>query len=110
MLEYRIDARRLDPHGSEATCKEALLILDTDPNGRRDAFNPAELFLASVVWSDYHADQQPRPDVIAGADTPGWEELSATCSSCSSGLKRESTPREPRFLTISAHRCAASAL
>ncbi len=49
MLEYRVNARRLDPHGSEATCKEARLILDTDPNGRPDAFNPAELFLAAVA-------------------------------------------------------------
>lgn len=49
MLEYRVNARRLDPHGSEAQCKEARLILDTDPNGRPDAFNPAELFLAAVA-------------------------------------------------------------
>jgi uncharacterized OsmC-like protein len=49
MLEYRINARRLDSHGSEATCKDARLILDTDPKGRPDAFNPAELFLAAVA-------------------------------------------------------------
>lgn len=49
MLEYRVNARRLDPHGSEAACKEARLILDTDPKGRPDAFNPAELFLAAVA-------------------------------------------------------------
>jgi len=49
MLEYRINARRLDSHGSEATCKDARLILDTDRNGRPDAFNPAELFLAAVA-------------------------------------------------------------
>ena len=49
MLEYRVNARRLDAHGSEANCKEARLILDTDPNGRPDAFNPAELFLAAVA-------------------------------------------------------------
>ncbi|MBW4053098.1 MAG: OsmC family protein [Proteobacteria bacterium] len=49
MLEYHVNARRLDPHGSEATCKEARLILDTDPNGRPDAFNPAELFLAAIA-------------------------------------------------------------
>jgi uncharacterized OsmC-like protein len=49
MLEYRITARRLDAHGSEATCKSARLDLDTDPNGRPDAFNPAELLLAAVA-------------------------------------------------------------
>ena len=49
MLEYRITARRLDAHGSEATCKAARLGLDTDPKGRLDAFNPAELLLAAVV-------------------------------------------------------------
>jgi uncharacterized OsmC-like protein len=49
MLEYRVSARRLDAHGSEARTKEATLTLDTDVNGRPDAFNPAELFLASIA-------------------------------------------------------------
>jgi uncharacterized OsmC-like protein len=49
MLEYRITARRLDAHGSEATCKAARLDLDTDPKGRLDTFNPAELLLAAVA-------------------------------------------------------------
>lgn len=49
MLEYRVSARRLDAHGSEATTKEAALTLDTDMKGRPDAFNPAELFLASIA-------------------------------------------------------------
>lgn len=49
MLEYRVEAIRLDAHGSVATCKEAELVLDTDVSGRRDAFNPAELLLAAVA-------------------------------------------------------------
>jgi uncharacterized OsmC-like protein len=49
MLEYRVSARRLDAHGSEAHTKEATLVLDTDMKGRPDAFNPAELFLASIA-------------------------------------------------------------
>lgn len=49
MLEYRVSARRNDAHGSEATTKDARLTLDTDVNGRPDAFNPAELFLASIA-------------------------------------------------------------
>lgn len=49
MLEYRVSARRLDAHGSEARTKEATLTLDTDMKGRPDAFNPAELFLASIA-------------------------------------------------------------
>lgn len=49
MLEYRVSARRLDAHGSEATTKDARLTLDTDMKGRADAFNPAELFLASIA-------------------------------------------------------------
>ena len=49
MLEYRVKATRLDHHGSLATCKEAEVVLDTDVNGRPDAFNPAELFLASIA-------------------------------------------------------------
>lgn len=49
MLEYHVSARRQGPHGSLATCKEAEIVLDTDVNGRPDAFNPAELFLASIA-------------------------------------------------------------
>jgi uncharacterized OsmC-like protein len=49
MLEYRVSARRIDAHGSVATTKEAEVVLDTDIGGRPDAFNPAELFLASIA-------------------------------------------------------------
>lgn len=49
MLEYKVSARRIDNHGSEATTKEARIVLDTDMAGRADAFNPAELLLASLA-------------------------------------------------------------
>jgi uncharacterized OsmC-like protein len=49
MLEYHVTARRIDAHGSEASTKQASLTLDTDMQGRVDAFNPAELFLASIA-------------------------------------------------------------
>ncbi|MDP2122565.1 MAG: OsmC family protein [Hoeflea sp.] len=49
MLEYRVSARRIDSHGSEATTKDATIILDTDMAGRADAFNPAEMLLASLA-------------------------------------------------------------
>lgn len=49
ILEYRVSARRLDAHGGQASTKQAELALDTDPAGRTDAFNPAELLLASVA-------------------------------------------------------------
>jgi uncharacterized OsmC-like protein len=49
MLEYDVVAKRLDSHGSAALCKEAEIILDTDVNGRVNAFNPAELLLAAVA-------------------------------------------------------------
>lgn len=49
MLEYRVSAHRIDSHSSEAFTKEATVVLDTDVNGRLDAFNPAELLLASVA-------------------------------------------------------------
>jgi uncharacterized OsmC-like protein len=49
ILEYAVQARRIDAHGSEATTKDAKLTLDTDVKGRPDAFNPAELFLASIA-------------------------------------------------------------
>jgi len=48
MLEYHVTARRLDGHGSLVTAKEASLIADTDPAGRPDAMNPAELLLAAL--------------------------------------------------------------
>ena len=49
MLEYDVVATRTDPHGSVARCKDAQIALDTNVNGRADAFNPAELLLAAVA-------------------------------------------------------------
>ena len=49
MLEYYVVAKRQDAHGSSARCKDAEITLDTDVKGRPDAFNPAELFLASIA-------------------------------------------------------------
>ena len=49
MLEYSVRARRRDAHTSVAACKQAELVMDTDPAGREDAFNPAELLLAAVA-------------------------------------------------------------
>jgi uncharacterized OsmC-like protein len=49
VLEYRVTATRIDGHGSLAATKDAQISLDTDVKGRLDAFNPAELFLASVA-------------------------------------------------------------
>lgn len=49
MLEYNVTAKRVDAHGSTASCKSAQIVLDTDVNGRTDAFNPAELFLAAIA-------------------------------------------------------------
>jgi len=49
MLEDRVDARRVDAHGSLVRCKDAEIVLDTDVSGRRDAFNPAALLLAALA-------------------------------------------------------------
>lgn len=49
MQDYRVEARRIDAHGGLATTKDAQIVLDTDVKGRPDAFNPAELFLASIA-------------------------------------------------------------
>lgn len=49
MLEYTVRARRLDGHGSEVSAKEARLVVDTDPAGRADALNPAELLLGALA-------------------------------------------------------------
>ncbi len=49
MLEYDVVATRQDAHGSIACCKSAEVLLDTDVNGRSDAFNPAEMLLAAIA-------------------------------------------------------------
>lgn len=49
MQEYRVSALRRDAHGSTASCKDAVIELDTDVKGRPDAFNPAELLLAALA-------------------------------------------------------------
>lgn len=48
MQSYSVRTHRIDRHGSEAECKAARITLDTDTTGRDDAFNPAELLLASL--------------------------------------------------------------
>ncbi len=47
-LVFKVHAQRKDAHGSEAHCKSASLVIDTDLAGRPDAFNPAELLLAAL--------------------------------------------------------------
>lgn len=49
MLTYKVAARRVDAHASLALTKSANISLDTDPAGREDAFNPAELMLAALA-------------------------------------------------------------
>ena len=49
MLNYSVEARRVDAHGGLARTKAAEIVLDTDLAGRPDAFNPAELLLAAVA-------------------------------------------------------------
>lgn len=48
-MEYRVQARRIDAHGSIAVAKEAEVVLDTDLAGRRDAMNPVELLLSALA-------------------------------------------------------------
>ena len=49
LLTYNVTARRVDAEGSLARTKDAEIVLDTAMAGRADAFNPAELFLASIA-------------------------------------------------------------
>ncbi|SIR25690.1 Uncharacterized OsmC-related protein [Rhizobium sp. RU35A] len=49
MLEYRISAQRIDPRESVARSESAQVRLATGLTGSVDAFNPAELLLASVA-------------------------------------------------------------
>jgi len=47
-MEFHVITRRENEQGSTAICKQASLTLDTAMQGRIDAFNPAELLLASL--------------------------------------------------------------
>jgi len=48
-MSFHVSAKRIDAHGSQAYCKEGEITLDTDLQGRTDAFNPAELLLAALA-------------------------------------------------------------
>jgi uncharacterized OsmC-like protein len=48
-LHYSVRARRVHAQVSVASCKSAEIALDTNLEGRKDAFNPAELLLAAVA-------------------------------------------------------------
>ncbi|WP_029408519.1 OsmC family protein [Thiomicrorhabdus sp. Milos-T2] len=49
MLSYQVKAKWVDHHHSEASCKQAKLTIDSDLRGNSEAFNPAELLLASLA-------------------------------------------------------------
>ena len=49
MMDYTVRARAQKGQAGLAECKEAALTMDTTPEGQPDAFNPAELLLASVA-------------------------------------------------------------
>lgn len=48
-MDYRVQARRIDAHGSLARAKQAEVTLATDLGGRADAMNPVELLLAALA-------------------------------------------------------------
>ncbi|WP_236581881.1 hypothetical protein [Hydrogenophaga sp. BPS33] len=47
-LQFHVESRRIDSHGSLSHCKSAEIALDTDMAGNPEAFNPAELLLAAL--------------------------------------------------------------
>ena len=48
-LDFDVVANRLSEHASQAVCKRATIVLDTNMAGNPDAFNPAELLLAALA-------------------------------------------------------------
>ncbi len=88
MLEYRVTARRIDSHGSEAEAKSARLVLDTDMAGRDDAFNPAEMLLASLAACLLKGAERVTP--MLGFDLRGIE-VSLH------GIRQDSPPRMVRI-------------
>jgi uncharacterized OsmC-like protein len=49
MLEYYVQAKRIDQAGSIASKEQAEIVLDTAVSGRVHAFDPVELLLAAVA-------------------------------------------------------------
>lgn len=47
-MHFDVVSVRLSARASQASCKEALISLDTDLDGNPRAFNPAELLLAAL--------------------------------------------------------------
>jgi len=47
-MQFNVVSVRLSAHASESRCKDAVITLDTDMAGNREAFNPAELLLAAL--------------------------------------------------------------
>jgi uncharacterized OsmC-like protein len=47
-MQFDVVSVRLSAHVSESRCKDAVITLDTDMAGNREAFNPAELLLAAL--------------------------------------------------------------
>jgi uncharacterized OsmC-like protein len=47
-MQFDVVSVRLSAHASESRCKDAVITLDTDMAGNRQAFNPAELLLAAL--------------------------------------------------------------
>lgn len=60
-LTFDVAARRVDAHGSIATCKSATIRLDTDLAGNPGAFNPAELLLAALAACMIKGIERVRP-------------------------------------------------
>lgn len=48
-MTFKVNANRVDAHGSTLVCKDASLVIDTDLQGRKDAFNPAELLMGALA-------------------------------------------------------------
>lgn len=61
MLSYSVRARRIDSHGAIASTRAAEVLLDTDVQGRDDAFNPAELLLAAIAACMIKSIERVRP-------------------------------------------------
>ena len=47
-MQFNVVSVRLSAHASQASCKDAVIQLDTDMAGNPKAFNPAELLLAAL--------------------------------------------------------------
>lgn len=105
-MTFDLTARRIDPFGSTAHCKDADILLNTDLAGRRDAFNPAELLLAALSACMLKGIERVTPILNSSYATSKY--VSTVCARMCRHVWSRSTTRSwsiPTRATIASNCC-----